>query len=122
MADDNDGWLGKPPGMNLEDLLQWCADRNASRLSQRMQWWYFVRKGEAGQHYVDKLEGWRAEEARARAAGKPIEWYKPTPEDSAAIKAFVERCASQNMTMAEFRQFVRRTGGAQRAVAEGELV
>lgn len=120
--DDNDGWLGKEPGMTLEDLWQWCADANQRRFVIAASWWYFVRKGEDGRHFVDKLEGWRAQEARARVAGKPIEWFKPTPEDSAAIRAFVDRCAEQEMTMAEFRQFVARTGGANRAAGQGELV
>jgi hypothetical protein len=120
--DDNDGWLGKPPGMNEEDLRQFCADANAMRFVKAYGWWYFVRKDDLGRLFVDKAEGPRAAEMRARASGERIEWYRPTPEDSAAIHAFARRMMDQDMTQAEFNEFVRRTGGCKRAVPAGELV
>ena len=120
--DPADEWLDERPRMDLEDLHQWCAIQNQRKMSIRLSWWYFVRKGEDGGHFIDKMEGWRADEARARAAMRPPEYYRAPPEDTAAIHAFVRRCMDQGMEPWEFSEFVKRTGGAERVVADGELV
>ncbi len=52
---------------------------------------------------------------RQSANGKPEEeFYEPTPEDLASIKAYIAKAMARGMTQEEFNAHVRRTGGAPR--------
>ena len=106
------GWIGRAPGLTEEDLRQWCALENRREMTMQAGWWFFVRKSDAGVHFVDRLEGWKAQEAHGRAARRPVQWYRPTPADTASIHAFVRRCMENGLSQYEFNELVRRTGGA----------
>lgn len=94
------------------DLHMWCADRNAWAERLGMDWWYRVISRPlpdgSPRLEVEKIEGWRAREARAASKGERIEWFKPTEEDVSAIHAKVARFIEQNphCTQAEFNRLV----------------
>jgi hypothetical protein len=101
-----------------EDLDQWCATQNHHPLTAKNGWWYVVKRTD-GSWYVDKLEGWRAEEARSHARGERTNWYRGTSEDMAACHAFARKCLDQGMTQFEFNDLVQRTGGCPVVQREG---
>lgn len=103
--------------MGAEGLEAWCEERNVWAKSIGADWWYRVCTRTVDgirQFYVEKLEGWRAIEQRAHAERKPIQWYKPTPEDAAAIHSYAAQCVAEGMTQEQFNTHLRKTGGCPR--------
>lgn len=101
--------------LGTESLQEWCDDGNEFARRIGADWWYRVsRRDVEGRQtfYVEKLEGIRAVEERARAEGKPIRPWKPTPEEIAKIHAFTAKCAAEGMTQTEFNRMVDRGRGA----------
>lgn len=105
---------------NREEALQAsCDERNAWAKKLGMDWWYRVitiERGGEPTRTVEKLEGGRADEERAKAEGRRTEWYKPTEADLASIHEFVDQCIANDLSQQEFAALVRRTGGAPRRV------
>ena len=113
LVDDDD--VLERPRLTEEDLRQWAARMNQHPFVIGQGWWFVVRKRPEGVGwYTDKLEGWRATEARDHARGVKTQWYRGTQADMAAIHAYVRRCLGAGMTQAEFNEHVRRTGGCPR--------
>ena len=86
--------------------------------------WYIVQRHTHGSrmtYAVVKIEGWRAVEMISKAKGRPVQWYRPSPDDAAAIHAFARRCMEQDWTQGDFNDFVRRTGGCKPAASDGEM-
>lgn len=96
----------------LTDLYAFCADRNAWAERMGMDWWYRVVSRDlpdgTPRREVEKLEGWRAIEERAKARGERVEWFKPTPDEAAEIHAKVARfiAANPDCTQKEFNRLV----------------
>lgn len=92
------------------DLQHWCDERNAWAKRLGVDWWYRVTKRqlEDGSHRreVEKLEGFRAIEARAWAERRPIKAWEPKPGEVEAIHANVRKCIERGMTQAEFNRLV----------------
>jgi hypothetical protein len=84
-ARKTDGWIGENPGFSVEELRQWCAERNAWRVSKALDWFYVVRTVD-GQSFVDKITGWRAVELREQAAGRRVRWFTPGPGEIREIE------------------------------------
>lgn len=108
LSDAADRWIGAEPKATVEDLRAWCADMNFRPISIRAEWWYYVRRNEHGFHFVEKLEGWRARQARASAAGKPIQWFHPGPEEANAIHKRVAQLIRNGVDWEDFRIMVER--------------
>jgi hypothetical protein len=111
-----DGWIGQSPGMNEEDLWQWCADKN--RFAERIgaDWWYCVEQVDlpdgTKRAEVVKREGFRAIAARAAAKGTPVRTWHPNEGEANAIHAHVARCIAEGMKQAEFNAMVDRSAKA----------
>lgn len=108
---DADGWIGEAPRMQEEDLRQWCADRNRWAERIGLDWWYRVvirKQGLLDIPEVEKVDGCRALEARARAKGRHVEHFRTEGPEAAEIHAKVARIIRENpgMTQDQFNRLV----------------
>lgn len=104
-----EGWIGAAPGMTFEDMHQWVADKNEWVVSINLGWWWFVTKSKvSGAWIVERAEGPRAAEMRARAAGRHLEQFKPSPDEARAIHRRVAELIARGIEPEEFRAMVRR--------------
>ncbi|GGN49488.1 hypothetical protein GCM10011349_20150 [Novosphingobium indicum] len=97
------------------DLERMVEDGNREARAKGMDWFFriAVRHMPDGsrQRYVERLEGWRAEEARRTDAGERSGYWKPEPGEVEDINIRVSRFVSEGWSQHEFNEHVRRTGG-----------
>lgn len=97
------------------DLERMVEDGNREARAKGMDWFFriAVRHMPDGsrQRYVERLEGWRAEEARRTDGGGHAAYWKPEPGEVEDINSRVSRFVSEGWSQQEFNEHVRRTGG-----------
>ena len=101
---------GQP--LDAEALADWCDERNAWARRIGADWWYRVVRVpmEDGtlRREVQKLDGWKATEARAKAEGRPFVPFAPSEGEAARVNANIAKFIAGNphVTQAEFNSAI----------------
>lgn len=72
---------GFAPRRTLGQMLDWCAIENDREGTCKLGWWWFVMPTDNGNE-ISRMEGWRADQARLAAEGKPVVPFKPEPGET----------------------------------------
>jgi hypothetical protein len=70
------------------EMMAWCDKENMRPGTERIGWWWYVyeRPDEPGRYAFGRLEGWKADQARQEAAGKPVVSFQPESGETEWIK------------------------------------
>lgn len=89
--------------LTIEDMRQWCEDRNFDSLAPRLGWWWFVRIGDDGRSFIFKHEGAQGRELRRMLEGWTPDYMGWTEERLADETEKLRRRVRFGMTEERFR-------------------